>query len=1223
MGGNPMRDIVSRVLDGNYIQNTGSVNCRPAKVEIEVSCDCDYEGSFRVFTSDGSVTEATVVSSDLRMEVLNPEIAGIEANVSFHFHGDLCKPGDEIKGFFTVISDHGECSVPFDVRIEPGELSSSVGRIRNLFSFVNLAKDNWNEALDLFYSPEFKGILTGSDEYFMGMYLALSANPGNSQNLEEFLLGTGKKPKVEYFFEKKVYETTVLGVEYSEQLIEREIEILRNGWSYSDINIEAQGDFLFTRREVLTDRDFIGNVCTLKIFLATEKCLRGRHEGRIILYNNFARLEIPVVVKGRTEVITKKGTRSKTVILESITRDYILHGLGLMDDKEWLDKTGASVEQLSALNINDVYVKLFKARLLCIEGRHNEAGWLVDQAAEIIEHDEREGSLKGEKLLEAYAYHWLTASIVNQDPEFTKTAAKKVEAIYKKAHSNWQIGFIALLLPTTYNANSYTRWNLLEHLFETGSRSATIYYEGILTLNENPMVAKKMDSFLIQTVYFGAKHGVVSRRTLEQVLAFSQRTKTGSYVHIHMLELLYAQFGEPEILQEICAQLIYANRVDKTAGAWYRKAIDKDIKLTGLFEYFIQSIDLEADEEIPLVVLMYFGYRNNLGSDQLAYFYYYIITHKDKYEELYEANIANMEFFAGSQLAKGNISKHLAVIYSDIYRPDLLSRQQAIGISNILFSKWVVCERKDFEKAYVYQKGCVSPFAYDLKNGEGAVVAYGRGYIIVFEDSKGNRYINSVRFTEEDLMPVSKYLSAITGLVWDNERLNLHIVGSGNNTVTVTSGNVSRFMQLGESERIRPYIRRNMLTLAMEYYSNHDDENSFSRCFRMLGSEGLTAEQMGRLFPHLYRFGYIDICIEWLTKFGPYFAGKNNLKRYLDREIKEIEGNTAVRDRAAYERSILAAAIYVFKEDNADSLIVGYLSKYYNGPSKDLILIRNALKKYELPVIEIDKKIALRHMYTEFYIRDMDEIAKECVKFDPTSDISRAIIAQGSYWYLIGKSGALEHLFEGIKYLHRNGVEVSLPSRLALLKYYSESPQEMDDETEGLVLDFLKTEMKDKIYLGFFKKFLGVGVFKNPENKALCEEILGEIQDRSIIDYRIKNGKSAKIHYVIVNDNTEAYDYSSETMREVCGGICFKDFILFFGETLQYYITEEGDEEASLTDTGQVSCNNTPSSEGKSLYRLINEMLISNTTKEYSKFDNLYEEYNKRKFLNDELFRLV
>ncbi|MCR4617361.1 MAG: DUF5717 family protein [Lachnospiraceae bacterium] len=1218
-----MRDIISRILDGNYIQNTGSLNCQLSKVEIEVSCDCDYEGSFRVFTSDGSVADAFVISSDLRMEVLNPEIAGTEMIVSYHFHGDLCKPGDEIKGYFSIISDHGESSVPFDVRIEPGELESSAGRIRNLFSFVNLAKDNWNEAIDLFYSPKFKGILSGSDEYFMGMYLALSANPGNSQNLEEFLLGTGKKPKVEYFYEKKTFETAILGVEYSERLAEREIEILRNGWSYSNIDIEIEGDFLLTRREVLSDTDFTGNVCTLKLFIDTDKCLKGRREGRIILKNNFARLEIPVVVKGRSEVITQKATRSKAILLETITRDYILRGLGLMDEHEWFKKTGETVEKLSALAGNDVYVRLFKARLLCIEERHNEAGWLVDQAAEIIEHDEREGSLKGEKLLEAYAYHWLTASLVKQDKEFTKVAATKVEAILKKAPSNWQIGFIALLLPTTYNANTYTRWSLLEKLFEAGSRSAVIYYEGIKTLNENPMVAKKMDSFLIQTVYFGAKRGVVNQKCLEMVLSFSQRTKTGNNVHIHMLELLYEQYDDIRILQEICAQLIYANRIDKVANAWYRKAIEKDIKLTGLFEYFIQSIDLDADEDIPLVVLMYFGYRNNLGADQLAYFYYYIITHKDKYEELYEASIANMEFFANAEIAKGNVNKHLAVIYSDVFRPDLISRQQAIHISNILFSKWVVCERKDFERAYVYQKGCISPFVYELKEGEGAVCAYGRGYIIVFEDSKGNRYINSVKFSETDLMPMSKYLQVVTNLVWDNERLNMHIVGTGNSTVTVTSGNVSRFMQLGESEKIRPYIRRNMLTLAMEYYSNHDDENSFSRCFRMLGSEGLTAEQMGRLFPHLYRFGYMEVIRDWLIRFGPYFVGKVNLKRFLDREIKEIGKGDGTYDESAYENSMLAAAIHVFRENNADSLILEFLAKNFRGSSRELVEIRKALKEYNLPLIDIDRRIITRHLHSDMYIPEINEIAKECVLYDPTADISRAVIIQASYRYLAGRAAEDKNINEAIASIYRSKLEVALPSRLAFLKYYSERPYEMDDEAEEIVIAFLKTEIRDRIYLGFFKKFLGPGVFKNPQNKAKCDIILGEIQDRTIIDYRIKSGKSAKIHYVYENGNTESYDYASENMREVCGGICFKDFILFFGETLQYYITEEGDDEASLSDNGQVSCNNTMGNDKKNLYMRINDMLISNTTKDYGRFDSQYEDYNLRRYMNEELFRLL
>ena len=41
------------------------------------------------------------------------------------------------------------------VTVEHGVLNSSVGPIRNLFHFANLAKSNWKEAVRLFYRPEF------------------------------------------------------------------------------------------------------------------------------------------------------------------------------------------------------------------------------------------------------------------------------------------------------------------------------------------------------------------------------------------------------------------------------------------------------------------------------------------------------------------------------------------------------------------------------------------------------------------------------------------------------------------------------------------------------------------------------------------------------------------------------------------------------------------------------------------------------------------------------------------------------------------------------------------------------------------------------------------------------------------------------------------------------------------------------------------------------------
>ena len=40
----------------------------------------------------------------------------------------------------------------------------------------------------------------------------------------------------------------------------------------------------------------------------------------------------------------------------------------------------------------------------------------------------------------------------------------------------------------------------------------------------------------------------------------------------------------------------------------------------------------------------------------------------------------------------------------------------------------------------------------------------------------------------------------------------------------------------------------------------------------------------------------------------------------------------------------------------------------------------------------------------------------------------------------------------------------------------------------------------------------------------------------------------------MLHENGQAEDYLSEYMQEVYSGVFFKEFVLFFGENIQYYI---------------------------------------------------------------------
>jgi len=96
----------------------------------------------------------------------------------------------------------------------------------------------------------------------------------------------------------------------------------------------------------------------------------------------------------------------------------------------------------------------------------------------------------------------------------------------------------------------------------------------------------------------------------------------------------------------------------------------------------------------------------------------------------------------------------------------------------------------------------------------------------------------------------------------------------------------------------------------------------------------------------------------------------------------------------------------------------------------------------------------------------------------------------------------------------------------------------------------------------------------------------------------------------------------TEPMREVCSGVCFKEFVLFFGENLQYYIMEECGGEEQLTESGNLQKSDIRGDAGDWRYEMINDIIISKTLEDYDTLDGLLDEYYRREYLYENLFEL-
>ena len=123
-------------------------------IEIDIKHNEVYEGHFRIYANNKNA-ECRIYSSDTRMQLVKLSFNGEVFLVEYRFDSNGIETGSHIKGEFTILSNYGEYTIPYSITVQKPQLHSSLGQIKNLFHFTNLAQANWQEAVELFYSPDF------------------------------------------------------------------------------------------------------------------------------------------------------------------------------------------------------------------------------------------------------------------------------------------------------------------------------------------------------------------------------------------------------------------------------------------------------------------------------------------------------------------------------------------------------------------------------------------------------------------------------------------------------------------------------------------------------------------------------------------------------------------------------------------------------------------------------------------------------------------------------------------------------------------------------------------------------------------------------------------------------------------------------------------------------------------------------------------------------------
>lgn len=1187
-----MEEVIDRILEGNFEYENGSLEFSCTKLELTIKKGEVREGSFKILGENGRYTKGTVSTTDRRMECLTTEFVGTEETVGFCFHGENLEEGDVVRGEFCVVSNQGEYYLPFVVSVEYVQLTSSLGNIKNLFHFANLAKTNPEEAAALFYTPDFKNIFTGSDRQYAVRYRALAADYGNEQNIEEFLISINKKQKIEY-----LTDVQALSFENPEGVVAGEITITRNGWGYTRLHVEVQGDFLYTEKTELCDDDFLGNVCRLPVFVEEAALHDGNHFGRVRIFNRYAELEIPAFVKYHG-VGPDRRRREKKQFIREMMELYQAFRLKKTDTTSWLEQSSRIVEEMTGADDKDVAARLFQTQLLITEGRYNEAQWILDHVADLLDVAEVR-----DPVLEAY-YLYLT-TLIQRNETYVNRIAKQVEQIYKKNRDEWRIAWLLLYLSEEYSRSSTKKWIFLEEQADRGCISPVIYIEALLLINRNPSLLMKLGHFEKNVLSYGAKQGLLSGDVILQFVYLAQKEKEYSPGMYRILKQCYRIMPAAEVLREICSLLIKGNKTGAEYYEWYRLGVEKEIRITRLYEYYMLSVDREKVDVLPKMVLMYFSYQNTLHYELAAFLYVNVYRNRENFPDLYESYRHTIEQFVTEQIIKRHINRDLAYLYKNVLSARMVTKEVAEALADLLFVHRIQIAQKDIRYVIVYQ---------DYKSGEqkypvtdrNAYVSLPTGEAaIVFEDAYKNRYVTGVQHIIEKLLLPGKLAKLIMPMVEGSRNFFLYQCFNGREIAEITAENEKGFRFLAEDTDMVNTCRQMICMRLLQYYYEKDKIRELDTYLEVIEPGFLSATERSEVMRYLLMRGQEERAEEWLRQYGPYGMEPKALVRLCSFIIKEKD---------CTEDAMLTEAVwYAFSKGKYDERCLGYLVKHYKGLTGRLRDIWKAAVDFGMEVRSLEERILIQMLYSGAYVGEKTDIFRKYVADGAATETELAFLSQCAYEYYVKDRLAAGCLFEEMAVLHKRGETLQKVCKLSYIKYYAENKAELTEEKKKLVLQFIKEMLRENIRLKMFWEFA------DEEDTELSDRL----SDRTVVEYKAHPQARAVMHYCVEMAEGEEAAYCTEDMSEAYGGVCYKDFVLFFGERLQYYIMEKREGSEQLTESASIQKSDAGLRGAESKYTLINDLSISTALQDYETVDKLLEEYVYKEFLKNGLFKLM
>lgn len=1181
-----MRARIGQIAAGRFNGTKPILAFSEETIDLSVIEGRSEAGSFVIESTNQIKICGIVYSTNPRMECLNPHFEGEKVRIRYQFNSKGLTEGDACEGKFVIVCNQIEYSLSFCARITRLYAEASTGAVKSLDDFTRLAASNWDEAYHLFYNRNFLNTIPYDNVYERLTYEGFACARPSGQNMEEFLIGVNKKQPVS------------ISVDKSEEIFMASKEpqsgcftITKDNWGYTEIRLRTDCEFIKLSKPVLTLDDFIGKTYLYEYIIDASAMHAGRNFGRIYIDGVYQSFTIDITAGVRDDdgsisdiAVTKDIKECMVGIMEL----YTSFRLKRIVTGVWANETISILNHLHALVPDEHMYELMKAQAFIINRQRQEAKWILDD----FKHS------NPDKKAPIWGYYLYLMTLLEREPSYIDNMTHEVELIFYENPDSVLLFWVLLFLRDQYFDDSAGKLKDIKYWVLRGCSSPYLYIEAYYLISQDPYLIKELSVFELRILSWAVKKKALTKDLAGAI--FEAVDLAGGFDN-RVYELLTAAYEicpEAEYVGIICSYLIKGHKNDTCFHKWFELGIENKLRLTGLYESYLLTMDDRQISPVPKIIQMYFSFDNKLPYRKLAVLYNNIIAAKETEPEVYHKYRKAMGRFAMDQAQLRHIDDNLAVLYEDMLELGFINEELSAAFSDIIYTHKLIVFDKRIVRAIIYQNEMKEPQIVPVTDQCAYFELFSNDYVILFEDSRGYRYVKSISYRLQRLMDAEKYLDRCISLSPDRPQYIVSHFKNVRDYSDFTKDDLKLFKPVFYSESFSDSYKAVMGYRILKYCQLHDYEDYVRPFLQSINFDTLQKDARKYLIDmlvsnRLYEKAYdmaMEYGIDMLAAASQVVLCENALK------VQHVDDDFMVQ-----------LAISAFKTGKYSDLVLKYLCENYTGPTDELINLWHAADKFSISSMKLDERILEQGIYTQIEPEKISDIFMEYYKRAGNEKLILAYISLVAHGYLHSGRCKADFIFDIIEKRFIGNRTLNDACQLALLKHFAEKTDITQAELE-IEDTLLKYYIYNNMYFDFFARL----------DYRLLEKYF--LYDKAFLQYESTPGTHVVLHYSRDEDGEE---FNSEDMVEMYDGIYVKTFVIFFGELIRYYITEEHDNSIEVKESNRLTCNNIPGDNDHSRYNLINEMIISDTLSDETTLKSNIDEYKRLDVATKQLFKLI